>query len=197
MPLRSSSPAPAPEAEAARPGRSSLPPRFSSVANPFLPDPDRQPLVRSAQGYVSGGTIGFRTGELREQQPFLLFPPTPSLASSLLCHLTDQSAVRRPGIYAGGAQDVENFRENVKAGYLPLPTDVTFEGVVKDYYFDTSAPNQQPCKDLFCPAYSAAASGDPLVVSAFSGPPNSSELFLAGASPVNGMHALRRIFCPW
>lgn len=28
---------------------------------------------------------------------------------------------------SGGAQDVENFRENVKHGYLPLPTDVTFE----------------------------------------------------------------------
>lgn len=29
-----------------------------------------------------------------------------------------------------------NFRENLKAGKLPLPSDVTFEGVVKDYYFD-------------------------------------------------------------
>ena len=42
------------------------------------------------------------------------------------------------GARAGGAQDVENFRENIKAGYLPLPTDVTFEGIVKDYYFDTT-----------------------------------------------------------
>lgn len=32
---------------------------------------------------------------------------------------------------------MENFRENIKQGFLPLPTDVTFEGIVKDYYFDT------------------------------------------------------------
>lgn len=36
---------------------------------------------------------------------------------------------------AGGAQDVKNFRENVKSGYLPLPSDVSFEGICKDYYF--------------------------------------------------------------
>lgn len=32
---------------------------------------------------------------------------------------------------AGGAQDIANFRENIEEGFLPLPTDVTFEGVVK------------------------------------------------------------------
>jgi hypothetical protein len=42
------------------------------------------------------------------------------------------------GFATGGAQDVSNFRENVKAGYLPLPTDVTFEGIAEDYYFNTS-----------------------------------------------------------
>lgn len=34
---------------------------------------------------------------------------------------------RFPNPFSGGAQDVENFRENIKHGYLPLPTDVTFE----------------------------------------------------------------------
>ncbi len=43
------------------------------------------------------------------------------------------------GVTAAAApQDIENFRANVKASYLPLPTDVTYEGIVKDYYFDTS-----------------------------------------------------------
>jgi Ca-activated chloride channel family protein len=42
------------------------------------------------------------------------------------------------GLAAGGAQDAANFRENIAGGYLPQPTDVTFEGVVKDYFFDTS-----------------------------------------------------------
>ena len=34
-----------------------------------------------------------------------------------------------------------NFRENIAAGKLPLPSDVTFEGLCKEYYFDT-APRQ-------------------------------------------------------
>jgi hypothetical protein len=38
---------------------------------------------------------------------------------------------------AGGAQDIENFRKNIEANYLPLPTDLKFEGLAKDYYFDT------------------------------------------------------------
>lgn len=28
-------------------------------------------------------------------------------------------------------------RENIEAGYLPLPTDLTFGGLVKEYFFDT------------------------------------------------------------
>ena len=39
----------------------------------------------------------------------------------------------------GGAQDADNFRENIIAGHLPLPTDVSFEGVVKEYFFDNSS----------------------------------------------------------
>lgn len=42
------------------------------------------------------------------------------------------------GVHAGGAQDIENFRENIAQGYLPLPTDATYEGIIKDYYFDTA-----------------------------------------------------------
>lgn len=29
-------------------------------------------------------------------------------------------------------------RKNIEANYLPLPTDATYEGIVKQYYFDTS-----------------------------------------------------------
>lgn len=42
------------------------------------------------------------------------------------------------GFATGGAQDIENFRENIDSGYLPLPTDLTYEGLVKDYEFDTT-----------------------------------------------------------
>jgi len=63
------------------------------------------------------------------------------------------------GYSAGGAKDMGNFRENIKHGYMPQPTDVTYEGLYYDYYFDTC---DTPCDRLFCPAYSWAASRDPL-----------------------------------
>ena len=49
-------------------------------------------------------------------------------------------------MHAGGAADVANFRENIKQGFLPLPTDVTFGGLSKDYYFDTSPGCAAPCR---------------------------------------------------
>lgn len=32
---------------------------------------------------------------------------------------------------------LHSCRKNIEAGYLPLPTDLKFEGLAKDYYFDT------------------------------------------------------------
>jgi Ca-activated chloride channel family protein len=63
------------------------------------------------------------------------------------------------GLATGGAKDINNFRENIANGYLPLPSDVTYEGLFYDYYFDTGAQN--PCDKLFCPAYSCAVTRDP------------------------------------
>jgi Ca-activated chloride channel family protein len=45
-----------------------------------------------------------------------------------------------------------------------LPTDVTYEGLFYDYYFDPGVSKE--CQKLFCPAYSYAVSSDP-----FSGEP--------------------------
>ncbi len=64
------------------------------------------------------------------------------------------------GFSAGGAKDVNSFRENIKQDYLPLPSDVTYEGLFYDYYFDTGAAKE--CKKLFCPSYSYAVSKDPI-----------------------------------
>ena len=64
------------------------------------------------------------------------------------------------GFTAGGAQDIENFRKNVENDFLPLHTDLTYEGLFSDYYFDTGA--EQQCEKLFCPSYSYAISQDPL-----------------------------------
>lgn len=64
------------------------------------------------------------------------------------------------GFSAGGAKDISNFRENILQDYLPLPSDVTYEGLFYDYYFDTGTAKE--CKKLFCPSYSYAVSKDPL-----------------------------------
>ena len=42
---------------------------------------------------------------------------------------------------------------------MPLPSDVTYEGLFYDYYFETGAA--QECNKLFCPSYSYAVSKDP------------------------------------
>ncbi len=67
---------------------------------------------------------------------------------------------RNIGFSAGGAKDIGNFRENIEKGYLPLPTDVTFEGLAYGYYFRTAQAGE--CKKLFCPSYNYAVSRDPL-----------------------------------
>lgn len=63
------------------------------------------------------------------------------------------------GFSVGGAKDIANFRENIKNHYLPLPTDITYEGLFYDYFFDTG--KQKECFELFCPSYSYAVSKDP------------------------------------
>lgn len=63
------------------------------------------------------------------------------------------------GLSVGGAKDINNFRENIKNNYLPLPTDITYEGLFYDYLFDTGA--NQSCFKLFCPSYTTAISPDP------------------------------------
>ena len=42
---------------------------------------------------------------------------------------------------------MENFRENIEQGYMPLPTDVTYEGLFYDYYFETG--QMEACEKLF------------------------------------------------
>lgn len=64
------------------------------------------------------------------------------------------------GFAVGGAQDINNFRENIANEFLPLHTDITYEGLFYDYYFDTGSVTQE-CEKLFCPSYSYAISKDP------------------------------------
>lgn len=64
------------------------------------------------------------------------------------------------GFSVGGAKDINGFRENIEHGFLPLPTDLTFEGLIYDYYFDTGMT--EICNSLFCPSYQIAVANDPL-----------------------------------
>ena len=77
----------------------------------------------------------------------------PSISSEP--HTMDDSI----GFAVGGAQDINNFRENIENDFLPLHTDITYEGLFYDYYFDTGKTKE--CKKLFCPSYSYAISEDP------------------------------------
>lgn len=70
------------------------------------------------------------------------------------------SAGSNLGFSVGGAKDVGNFRENIKNNFLPLPTDITYEGLFYGYFFDTG--QQEECANLFCPSYVTAISADPL-----------------------------------
>lgn len=90
-----------------------------------------------------------------------------SLMKNISFHLgvTKQYSVSVPesssniGFSTGGAKDVNNFRENIESDYLPLSTDITYEGLFYDYYFDTG--QKEECNELFCPSYSYAVSKDP------------------------------------
>ncbi len=93
------------------------------------------------------------------------FSPAPSAPSGKIGNigggassaLSDQSL----GFAVGGAKDIDNFRANIAADFLPLYTDVTHEGLFYDYYFDTGAA--QECEKLFCPSYATAVSADPFL----------------------------------
>ena len=64
------------------------------------------------------------------------------------------------GFSTGGAKDTNNFRENIKNGYFPISTDITYNGLFYDYYFDTGKKTES--KYLFSPSYSLAVSKDPI-----------------------------------
>ena len=84
--------------------------------------------------------------------------------STTMHRMRSQAEASRLGYAVGGAKSMDNFRENIANGYLPLPSDVRSEGLFYDYDFDTG--QQVPCDQLFCPSYSHAVSRDP-----FSGEP--------------------------
>ena len=86
--------------------------------------------------------------------------PASNMAQSASATRTFSAGDDSLGLAVGGAQDINNFRANVENDYLPLHTDITYEGLFYDYYFDTGRDGAE-CDALFCPSYSYAASTDP------------------------------------
>ncbi|HNW33395.1 MAG TPA: VWA domain-containing protein [Candidatus Ozemobacteraceae bacterium] len=93
-----------------------------------------------------------------------------SVAGPMIGSITDQGRIASDmGYSVGGAKDVGNFRTNIENGYLPLPTDLTFEGLFYDYGFDTGKTTRQASEEpvpgngrLFFPTYRCAVSRHPL-----------------------------------
>ena len=69
------------------------------------------------------------------------------------------------GLAAGGAKDANKFRANIANNYLPIASDITYEGVFYDYYFDTGATS--PCT---APSCAESGSGQIAVISSSSPP---------------------------
>jgi Ca-activated chloride channel family protein len=92
--------------------------------------------------------------------PGIAQPTVTVTAESAPQYSAQQPGKDTVGLSTGGAKDINNFRENIRNDFLPLPTDITYEGLFYDYYFDTGA--QQETNKLFSPSYSYAVTRDPL-----------------------------------
>ena len=76
-------------------------------------------------------------------------------------NMTMEASDSNLGFSVGGAKNVENFRENIKNRYLPISTDITYNGLFYDYYFNTG-DNSNNSGEMFYPTYSTAISKDPI-----------------------------------
>ena len=85
------------------------------------------------------------------------FAGTTAMDSAFATESTNGGTI---GFSTGGAKDINNFRENIKNGYFPISTDITYNGLFYDYTFDTGAKEES--KELFSPSYSTAISKDPI-----------------------------------
>jgi Ca-activated chloride channel homolog len=67
------------------------------------------------------------------------------------------------GFAVGGANDINNFRQNIDNDYLPVSTDISYEGLFNDYFFDTGdTQKESDSQNLFYPTYSVATAENPL-----------------------------------
>ena len=113
----------------------------------------------SSVGIGTSSSVGIGTSTSGPQP----ISPLGGIATSTSGGFTTNSARAdssdRIGLAVGGANDINNFRRNVENDFLPITTDITYEGLFFDYFFDTG--EKEVCQKLFCPSYSYAISEDP------------------------------------
>lgn len=86
-----------------------------------------------------------------------------SLSINTMESVMDATSTGNIGFTVGGSQNIENYRENIENDYFPLITDITYNGIFSEYYFDTANENvEENTEDMFYPTYAMAKSLDPL-----------------------------------
>eukprot|EP01023_Acetabularia_acetabulum_P030175 TRINITY_DN28398_c0_g1_i4.p1 TRINITY_DN28398_c0_g1~~TRINITY_DN28398_c0_g1_i4.p1 ORF type:complete len:692 (-),score=77.72 TRINITY_DN28398_c0_g1_i4:127-2094(-) len=66
------------------------------------------------------------------------------------------------GYSPGGSADMNTFHRNVKEGFLPIPSDVTDEGLFSQYHFNFNKICDARCTTAFCATSNIAISADPI-----------------------------------
>ena len=90
---------------------------------------------------------------------FVGFSPFAATAGMGMPYMATKAMSENIGLATGGAKDINNFRQNIVNDYMPIETDMTYEGLFYGYYFDTG--QAKPCYELFCPSYTYAVTKDP------------------------------------
>ena len=120
---------------------------------------DEKKAYESSGGFFSGIAKSISPNSINGSAS--IDAATSSGSSAMEGAISSQSTNSRTiGFSTGGAKDINNFRENIKNGYFPITTDITYNGLFYDYTFDTGAKKES--KELFSPAYSVAVSKDPI-----------------------------------
>jgi Ca-activated chloride channel homolog len=117
-------------------------------------------MTQTTIATVTQSSIGGKDRYSGQAPPTVITLPQTTATATQPYYSPSASGESTIGLATGGAKDIGNFRENIKNNYLPLPTDVTTEGLFYDYYFDTGAT--EPSQKLFSPSYSFAVTRDPL-----------------------------------
>jgi Ca-activated chloride channel homolog len=144
---------PAPATSAAAATRLPMPTTAPSMSRPVTVPPAQVPVNPPAITVRPPTTGGGGGGGAGGPQP-------PATSSGSVNQPLNSDRNATIGLSAGGAKDVQNFRENIRNSYLPLPTDITYEGLFYDYYFDSG--EAEPTSKLYSPSYSFAVSRDPI-----------------------------------